>query len=288
MNRGLRCEGWLFLPDTAKKPPVVVMAHGFGGLRNYRLPAFAERFVQQGLAVYLFEYRNFGDSEGEPRNWISPRRHLQDWRAAIAHVRTFPNVDGGRMALWGTSFSGGHVIVTAARVPGIRAIVSQVPFVDGIASISLIPLRSVIAGFIHGLRDLVRMITFRRPHLIPIVGDATLGVFGALNAPDCREGVLAIVPEGAPFTNECPARICLTLGQYRPIRYAKKISCPALFIIAERDSLIPAKAVRTTVARVSNAQSVELDAGHFEVYVGDLFEKVVAIEANFLAKHLLA
>ena len=110
------------------------MAHGFAGQKDFGLQPYAEHFAAKGMAVFLFDYRNFGGSEGEPRNLVNPWRHLADWKAALSHVRTLNSVDGSRIALWGTSFSGGHVMVTAARQVGIKAVVAQVPFVDGMAT----------------------------------------------------------------------------------------------------------------------------------------------------------
>ena len=122
---GKRCAAWLYLPHGKEKPPLVVMAHGFGAQRDFGLPPFAERFAQRGMAVFLFDYRGFGASEGEPRNLVNPWRHLRDWKAAVAYVRKLAQVDGGRVALWGSSYSGGHVMVTAARDGGIAAICAQ-------------------------------------------------------------------------------------------------------------------------------------------------------------------
>lgn len=70
-----------------QRPPVVVAAHGIAGQKDMGLEPFAELFASKGLAVLLFDYRNFGGSEGEPRNWVSPKRHLQDWDAALDYVR---------------------------------------------------------------------------------------------------------------------------------------------------------------------------------------------------------
>ena len=65
----------------------MVAAHGIAGQKDMGLEPFAELFATKGLAVLLFDYRNFGGSEGEPRNWVSPKRHLQDWDAALDYVR---------------------------------------------------------------------------------------------------------------------------------------------------------------------------------------------------------
>ena len=137
ISRGVRCDGDLYLPQGAVNPPVVIMAHGMAAQKSFRLPAYAERFVEKNMAAFLFDYRTFGKSNGEPRHLVDPARHVQDWQAAIAHVRKLTNVDGTRIALWGSSFAGGHVITCAAADHDIRAVVSQVPFVSGWSSTRL-------------------------------------------------------------------------------------------------------------------------------------------------------
>ena len=69
------------------RPPIIVGAHGIAGQKDMGLEPFAEFFATKGMAVLLFDYRNFGGSEGEPRNWVSPNRHLQDWAAALDYIR---------------------------------------------------------------------------------------------------------------------------------------------------------------------------------------------------------
>lgn len=284
LSGGLKCAGWLFLPDSKGKHPVVVMAHGFAAERSLGLEAIAERFVAEGIAAFVFDYRNFGDSDGEPRNLVSPKRHLEDWEAAVRYVKLLKEVDGERMALWGTSFSGGHVLVTASRIPGISAVVSQVPFVDGLDTARYLGIRFVLRALPEGLRDLLRIITLRKPHYIPVVGRPD--DFAVMNTPDSYEGYISLIPEGSSWQNRCPARILFTAMLYRPIKSAANISCPVLIVCAEKDSLIPAEAVKRTAGLIKRAELVVLPAMHFEVYSGEVFEKVVEIEARFLKEHL--
>jgi dienelactone hydrolase len=284
ISKGLRCSGWLYLPDGVERPPVVIMAHGFAGQKDFGLQPYAEHFAAKGMAVYLFDYRNFGTSQGEPRNLVNPWRHLTDWNAAISHVRQLDNVDGSRIALWGTSFSGGHVLVTSAKTPGIRAVVSQVPFVDGIATTMLFPISYQVEGFFHGLKDLLSMVTGKAPHLVPAVAEP--GTFACMNTPDAMQGYYTLVPPGSEMKNEVPARICLMISAYRPIMYAPKIPCPVLLMYAENDSLIPSRAVVKTGERIPRAEVVGLPVGHFEVYTSELFKKVVERQADFLANYL--
>ncbi|HOS97370.1 MAG TPA: alpha/beta fold hydrolase [Deltaproteobacteria bacterium] len=283
-SMGLRCAAWLYLPEGTGKPPVVVMAHGFAGQRDFGLEPYAERFAEQGMAVLLFDYRNFGGSEGEPRNLVHPWRHLEDWRAAVSHARYLDAVDGTRLALWGTSFSGGHVMVTAAQQGGIRAVVAQVPFVDGIATTLQFPIAYQVEGVFHGLKDLLCMATGTTPHMVPAVAEP--GTFACMNTPDAMEGYNSLVPPGSDVKNEVPARILLMVPFYRPVMYARRIKPPVLLMYAEHDSLIPARAVERMGARIQNAEVVGLPAGHFDVYTGELFRQVVDRQARFLAGHL--
>ena len=286
LSRGMHCAGWLYLPEGVEKPPIVVMAHGFAAERTFRLPAYAEKFVDRGMAVFLFDYRNFGASEGQPRNLVSPKRHVEDWRAAIDHVRSLPNLDTGRLALWGSSFSGGHVAVVAAQDPGVSAIVSQIPFVDGLSTLDTLGVSYTLRALLAGLRDLGRILTFRTPHLVPVVEDPDR--FGVMNRPDSKEGYLALVPEGSSWKNECPARIFLSSSLYRPLSFARKVKCPALVLLAEKDTIIPVRSVERFAGSMPRAELIRVPLGHFEVYVGDGFEETATLEADFLARHLLA
>jgi len=287
---GTRCAAWLFLPEAStsgKRPPIVVMAHGFGGQREMRLPAFAERFAARGLAALVFDYRCFGDSDGEPRNLIDPRRHLADWHAAIEHAIALPQVDGKRLALWGTSFSGGHVLAVGSKVPGISAIVSQVPFVGFDPRSVKMPLPQVARAVFAGLRDLARAARGASPYYVPIAGRPE--EFAFLNTPDTMEAFQALVPPDSSWQNRAPARILFQMNRYRPVRNAGQIAAPVLLIAAEEDSLIPIRGVEAASQRIPNCEYVPLaGTGHFEPYTGEVFERVVEREAEFLSKHLLA
>jgi len=285
LSRGTKCRGWLYRPKGAEHPPVVIMAHGFAAEKTFGLAAYAERFAAEGMAVYVFDYRCFGDSDGQPRNLVSPSHHVQDWKAAVAHVRALPEVDGSRVALWGTSFSGGHVIVAAARDSYIKAIIAQVPYVDSLSSFRKVELKQTMRGLMASCRDIFRLLTFRSPYYIPVVGDP--GTLAVLNTPDSKPGYFSIVPEGSSWKNGCPARILLTVPLYRPIAVARKVKCPALIIMAEKDSIIWPGVVEKAAARMQNARLIRMPVGHFDVYIGAWFEKTVQVEIDFLKEHLI-
>ncbi len=290
-SSGTRCGAWLFLPQegaapAAGRPPVVVMAHGFGGQREMRLPDFALRFVARGLAALVFDYRCFGSSDGEPRNLIDPRRHVEDWHAAIGHVRTLPQVDASRLALWGTSFSGGHVLAVGSKVSGISAIVSQVPFVGLDPKDSPMSLGKTARAVVCGLRDLARAARGAAPYYVPIAGPPE--EFAFLNAPDVMDAFRDLVPPDSDWQNRAPARVIFQMGRYQPLREAQKIEAPVLLVAAEDDSLIPIAGVEAASKRIPDCEFINLrNTAHFEPYSGPVFERVVELEADFLCKHLL-
>lgn len=284
-SEGTSCAGWLYRPEEPPRPPVVVMAHGFAGERHVALPAFAERFAERGMAVFVFDYRGFGDSEGQPRHLVDPYRHVADWESALGYVRSLDGIDPDRVGLWGTSFSGGHVMVTSARHE-VSAAVVQVPFTGSRAG-GRGPERSASYlwwALVSGLFDRARGALGLSPYYVPVVGPP--GSRAVLNTPGAEEGYRALIPPDEEWANRCAARIFLTLPGYRPVDAAAEISCPFLFVLAEEDRLIPPASVEDAAERVPKGQLYRVPVGHFDVYRGDPFEKVVGREADFLAVHL--
>jgi dienelactone hydrolase len=280
-----RISAWLYRPTGDGDTPLLVMAHGLGAVRTMRLDAYAERFSAAGYACLVFDYRNFGDSEGAPRQLIDIRMQLQDWTAAVGYARTLKGIDHNRIGLWGTSFSGGHVIATAARVPGIAAVVSQCPFTDSIASLSTwSPWLSARVTAL-ALRDLAAARFGGPPVMVPTA--AKPGEVGLMTAPDAYPGYLRLVADGTSLRNEVAARIAVKILPYRPGRLAAKVRCPILFCVCETDSVAPAGPTRRYAATAPQGEIKLYPEGHFEIYVDDAFERVIADQLEFLEKHLL-
>lgn len=286
---GTSCAAWLYLPGCASaehRAPVIVMAHGLGGTRELRLGAYAERFRDAGYACLVFDYRHFGDSQGQPRQLLAIDLQLEDWRAAIAFARAREELDPERVVLWGTSFAGGHVIAVAAADQHIAATISQCPFTDGIASARATgPIASARVGA-RALRDLLAARRGRPPVMVPLIGPP--GSTGMMTTPDAEPGYLAIQPEGVELRNEVAARIALALPRYRPGRRARDLRCPMLFCICEHDSVAPARRSVRHARRASRADIVVYPIGHFDIYVGEWFERAVAGQLAFLRRHVPA
>lgn len=285
ISQGTKCAGWLYLPAAKENPPVVIMAHGLAGERSFGLPDFAERFAAEGMAVFLFDYRTFGDSEGAPRNKVDPFAHGEDYDAAIAHVRTLEGIDAGRMALWGTSFSGAHVICAAARDGNIAATISQVPFSGMPADAPKPPLGTMLRMGALMVLDRLKMALTGKPLYMPVVGPP--GSAAALNTPECEPGYLALIPQGQTFHNQVPVSSLGLMMKYDPLEAAGKVKCPALVIAGRDDSLIPVSQPEIMASMMPKGEFQVLGCDHFSPYRGEWFEKNIAMQIEFLGRELL-
>jgi len=275
------CAADLYLPKGTDKPPIIVMAHGFAGERSFRLPAFAEKFCEQGLAVLLFDYRTFGDSEGTPRQWVHPWRQLEDWRAAIAYVQSMPEVNGSQLILWGTSFSGGHVISLAAENHSVTGVIAQVPFVSGLNLMKNQSAKDLFQLTTAALVDSFGALVGARPYEYPVV--AKPGKKGVMNTPGSYEGYLKLAPQKTNWRNAVPARVGLYVPWYSPIKKAHKVTCPVLILAATKDSLIPVEAVKRMADKVPDVEYQELDTDHFQPYVEPYFSDNMNIQQQFIS-----
>ncbi len=126
---GLQLAGWLYLPEQSSRQPApaIVMANALSAVKEIYLSNYAERFAAKGFAVLVFDYRNFGASEGEPRCQLYPHEQVEDLRNAITWLRKQPEIDPDRIGAWGVSLGGGHVIGLAPFDRRIKAVVSVVP-----------------------------------------------------------------------------------------------------------------------------------------------------------------
>jgi uncharacterized protein len=129
---GTTLRGWLYKPDTGEVQfPAVVMAHGFSALKEMDLDRYAEAFAAAGLVALVYDNRNLGASDGQPRFEIDPVAQMRDYSHAITYARSRAEIDPGRIGVWGTSYTGGLVIIAAALDRRIKCVVSQVPFISG-------------------------------------------------------------------------------------------------------------------------------------------------------------
>ena len=252
------------------------------------LEAYAVRFQTADFAVLAFDYRHLGVSDGEPRQLIWIPHQLADYAAAVSYVRGLEEVDATRVALWGTSLSGGHVLVAAARDGAVACVTAQCPLMDGRSAGHEVmhrePIRAILGRMLfHGVRDLVRSWLRLSPHRIPIVGKP--GTTALLPYQEAWEAFESLA--SADFRNEACARISIRIDKYRPIRHLAKIDCPVLLQVCEHDAGTPPALVEKAARRLGElGQIARYPIDHFDIYVGEQFERAVDDQLAFFQRHL--
>lgn len=202
----MRCAGWLYRA-SGSRDPIVVLAHGFAFTREARLDDYARRFVTAGLAVLVFDYRHFGDSDGQPRQLMDIAAQLADWRAAIAFSRSLDGIDGDQVALWGTSFSGGHVAALAAEDSRVAAVISQVPY-SGLGGRRRLPRPVFLARMvIAALRDEARGRLGLAPAFLPLVAEPGSDGFAPFVEAGATVAIRELFPAGYAWQNQFTPRV---------------------------------------------------------------------------------
>lgn len=279
-SAGEQLAAYLYRPEPADGDvPCVVMAHGFSATRDDGLPAYAEAFRDAGFAVVLFDYRHFGASTGEPRQLLDIGRQHDDYRAVVDWARELDGIDPDRIVLWGSSFSGGHVLAVAGGDPRIAAVISQAPFTDAIAALARVPLKNAVRLAGAGLVDQALGWLGRAPRLAPAVGAP--GTLAAMTEADAKPGFEAIVAPNSLWRNEFAARLMLRFPFYRPGRTTAHLPMPLLICVCEKDTTTPPSPTIEAARRAPRGELRRYPYGHFDIY-GD--PKVKADQVEFLKR----
>ena len=287
---GTILRGWLYRPDGDGVVPGVVMAHGFSAVKEMYLDSFAEVFAEAGLAALVFDNRNFGASDGEPRYEIDPWTQVRDYRHAISYLQTVPGIDRDRIGVWGSSYSGGHVLVLGAIDKRIKAVVSQVPLISGFKNVQ----RLVRSDFFPGLRatlDLDREARYagKEPGMIPVVAEDPLAP-SSLPTPDSWQWFTETGNTRAPsWRNEVTLRTLEMLMEYEPGSYIDRISpTPLLMVVAAGDVLTPSDLAIGAYEQAREPKKlVILPGGHFGAYTGPDFDLSSGAARDWLVQHLM-
>ena len=286
---GVTLRGWHYVPEGAGGPaPTIVMAHGFSAVKEMYLDRFAEAFAAAGLAAIVFDNRNFGASDGEPRYEIDPWQQVRDYRDAITWAETLPETDAGRIGIWGSSYSGGHVMVVGALDRRVKCVVAQVPLASGHRNARRL-IRADNIGAVQAMFDDDRRARMNgeQPAMIPVVAEDPAAP-SALPTPDSWTWFTQTGKTRAPsWHNEVTLRSVEMFTEYEPISYAKYVSpTPMMIVVALGDVLtVSDLALEAYEQALGPKRLVTLSGGHFDAYVND-FEASSGPATEWFVEHL--
>ncbi|ABG05367.1 peptidase S15 [Rubrobacter xylanophilus DSM 9941] len=287
---GVTLRGWLYLPDEARNPvPTIVMAHGFSAVKEMYLDRYAEVFAEAGLGALVYDNRNFGASDGHVRQEIDPWQQVRDYRHAITYAESLPEVDGDRIGVWGSSYSGGHVLVLGAIDRRIKCVVSQVPLISGHENFRALVRRDLVAPTLRMFEEDRRArYAGAEPAKIAVVAEDPGSTPCALPTPDSWEWFTKTAGSRAPaWRNEVTVRSVEMFTEYEPGTYVQWVSpTPLMIVVAAGDHLTPADLALAAYERALEPKElVLLPGGHFDAYVED-FEAASGAARDWFVEHL--
>jgi dienelactone hydrolase len=303
-SAGACCTGYLFLPSAEAdltatisddqpgsnprdRIPLVILAHGFSGTMDRLLP-HAERFARAGLAALVFDYRGFGESAGSPRQVVDLASQRRDIRAALAWARSDPRVDRDRIALWGNSLGGAHVVTVAADDPGVDAVVAQIPF-NGYPRETTKSAGERLRLVAAMVWDAVRGKLGLSPAYIKMIGAP--GELAAVTTTAAQQHLATLTGDSADtlWRNQIAPRGLLQMTAYRPAAAAARLQAPLLVCIAADDTETPPERSRALAAAAPSSTVREYPGTHFDFYRDPaLRDRVLADQVHFLCSQLAA
>lgn len=255
---GIELDGYVYRPAGAGPHPCVVMSHGFGGLKDMSIDASAERFAAAGYACLLYDHRNFGPSGGEVRQEIDPWEQVKDMRGSITFAQTLDGIAPERVALWGTSYSGGEAIVVGAVDRRVKAVIAQVPFISGSRTVErMVPVPLLPAVLQHIYADKLARWRGGVPACQPISQEGTEG-----NEWAKRAGA------GTLYRNEITVQTLDHTLYFEPIDFIQRVApTPLLMLVATRDTRTPLDLQLEAFEKAREPKElVWLEGGHYDPY----------------------
>jgi pimeloyl-ACP methyl ester carboxylesterase len=282
------CAAWHYPGSSGA---CIVMGCGTGVTKEPGTDRFAPRFQSAGYTVLALDFRRLGESGGGPRQLVRVNDQVADFGAAVAFAGTLPEVDPARIALWGFSLAGGHVLRAAAQHPELAAAILQAPFIDGPAigpnAFRCMTARSASSLMLLAARDVLRRRVLRRPPML-VALSGPRGAVASVTTPDGARGATALDPDGryAGWEQTVAAGSAVRLGLYRPGRVTRRVRCPLLFVVYAHDRTVLAAPARTAAARAPRGELLALEGDHYAAFDGQ-HDATVDGELAFLRRHLL-
>ncbi|MCP5102391.1 MAG: alpha/beta fold hydrolase [bacterium] len=282
-SEGSLVKGILYTPGESGedgKVPAIVLCHGFAGVKELLLPAYAEAFSRGGYMVLTFDYRGFGESEGEPGK-LSPQAQVTDIRNALSFMQSLPRVDAERLGLWGTSFGGANAVVASALDKRVKCLAVQLTFEDGE--------RVITGGLTQEEKDklyatltkiAVKAATRNQVMKLPI--NKILTDEQSIEFYNKYKDSFQALNIKIPF---------LTIREtieHKPGRYLDSVHVPLLIVAAENDKVNPREESEILYKKANEPKSLHIVAGatHYQVYEGEKFREVASKQLEWFGKHL--
>lgn len=288
-SEGSKIAAHLYMPDNScasahGQPgaalPAIILCHGFAGIKEFLLPEYAKSFAAAGYIALIFDYRGFGESEGE-RGRLVPAEQVVDIRNSITFMETLPEVDTARIGLWGSSFGGANVITTAVMDRRVRCLVAQLTFGSGE--------RMILGDLEYSEREkLLGTLKKARERMVIKNKSLSLTPDQILTDPDSKTFYQSSLQKYPALQTKIPLTTLQHIIEYKPEASITGLSIPVLIIGADKDIVCPVTESRRLFEKAVEPKELFIieNAKHYDVYSGESFVKSSGKALEWFDKHL--
>lgn len=271
-SEGMKIAADLYVPQNIQDNqtfPAVILCHGFAGIKDLLLPAYAQSFAQHGLLALTFDYRGFGDSEGE-KGRLVPQEQVQDIRNAITFAQTLKEYNGEHVGLWGSSFGGANCIYTALVDKRVKVLAVQLTFAGGERMIT----GNLGEEEIRKLKSTLKKVQERavtKNKILRVSPDQIL------TDEESKFFYAQAVKEYPKLQTKIPFNTLQHILEHNPQEVISKVTCPILITAAEKDTVCPAQEAHILFDKANEPKKFLLLEGckHYGAYEGKPFKKAV-------------
>jgi fermentation-respiration switch protein FrsA (DUF1100 family) len=282
-SRGQKLAAILFSPDGLKEPvPGIVLCQGYTGTKELFLPQLAQAFCEAGYPSLVFDYRGWGESEGD-RGYLFPMEQVEDIRNAMTFLGTQVMVDPDRFGLYGTSFGGANVIAVAAVDQRVKCIIANLPIGNGKRW-----LRSLRR--LWEWREFIQLIAEDRQNRVLTGKSRKMKAFDVVPLdPSIQEAMAKAVQDGFLQEDEISLESAEAIMAYSPEDVVAQISPrPILLIHAGSDNLVSSEEAQSLFERAGEPKKLIIVPGvtHVDFYLGEAFGQVITLSLDWLRRYL--
>lgn len=284
-SRGVKLAGVLYRPDSSDRSvPGIVLCQGYTGTKEMFLPILAQEFAAHGFLSLIFDYRGWGESDGE-RGRLIPMEQVEDVRNALTFLAVQDCVDPDRLGLYGTSFGGANVVTTTARDPRVKCTVASLAVGNGRRW-----LRSLRR--LWEWRDFLALLEEDRRTRVVTGESRRVRAFDVVPPDPVVRELMTAATEGGVFSSqddEITLESAEAILEYSPEDEVGRISPrPILFIHAGSDNLVSPEEAQSLYARASEPKKLVLLPGvtHVDFYLGDALDRVTAESLEWFQRYL--
>jgi len=254
-------------PDKKKKK-TILMCHGFAGIQDLFFPQYAAKFSEEGFDVVTFDYNGFGESEGNAE--IIPNNQIQDILNVILYLKREEAFQENKLLLWGSSLGGLYVLKLAALSRDIAGVYAQITFSNGLRNNTLGLDEEGKNKYIHQIENIkYKEIRDNKKLLLPLkrlLSDEQSKTF----LEDYKE----IFPE--LMATKLSLSTIKHINELSIDNDLASIHVPVLLGKAIQDKVNSPMEMNFIYEHLhSEKKLLEFDCGHYEIYVGDIFEQAI-------------